>query len=1040
MVDRWRLETHCFHLPFGEVTITLQDVEMLLRLRVDGLAVTSSFPKELVKSGVTHVMISLVLGLTKGLEFLVNLVLKLLEMLRYEELTGYFVLPLIWLIDTDLQAPTSCAVVLAADDYDELILLLNCHQIDCAAMGDTDRSWMYGKRNTFEYRQGVENFLKYAEENKSKNGEEFLVCPCCDCKNLRKFRSSEQVKSHLICRGFKKGYDRWIWHGESVLPSTSTSDNRIDNDEENDDNEKNVDTDTNGESDRIDELIRAIQGNFSEVPHVLESLLVDLEKPLFSGCSRFTKLYAVLKLYKLKAENGWSNKSFTQLLELLKDMLPNDNELPISTYEAKKILCPLGMEIKEIHACPNDCVLYWKEYSDLHVCPKCGVSRYKIKGVDDGCEGKKGPPVKVLWYLPIILRIKRLFANPIDAKYLQWHAEGRKNDGKLRHPADSLQWRNIDRAFPKFGNENRNLRLGLCTGGMNSHGNINSRHNTWPVLLVAYNLPPWLCMNRKYIMLSLLISGPKQPGNNIDVYLAPLVEDLKMLWNEGVTVFDAYSQTNFTLRAMIFCTINDFSTYDNLSGYNTKGAKACPICEDETNDLWLSNSKKNVFMNHQIFLPTGHPYRKKIKCFNGKVETRVARFPLSGRAGKTKDDINARKDMVEMGIQDKLAPQESGKRTYLLPACYTMSEIEKTSFCACLNDVKHMLPVAIRDVLPKHVRHAIIKLCFFFNVICSKVVDIEVLDDLQTDVCLRCMYPFERFMKILKGYLKNQFQPEGSIIESYVAEEVIEFCTDYLANVESSGVPKSRHEGKLTGKGTIGLKLVSQRAEIRDKAHLVVLQHESEVHPYFGEHLSILRHENPSKSEKWVTNEHNRTFIRWLKDRVMQELSKVPNNISETVKWLAYGPGILVFCYEAYEINGYTFYTKRKDDKSSVQNSGVTVEALSRDYSSARDAEPVDVAMPYYGVIEEIWALDFATFRIPLFRCSWVDNIRGVRIDDLGFTLVDFDQLGYQDEPFILASQAKQEKEILLTLEMLWMKKNIITLMKHFHFLLAFKL
>nr|GMD74524.1 serine/threonine-protein phosphatase 7 long form homolog [Ipomoea batatas] len=45
MVDRWRPETHCFQLPFGEVTITLQDVEMLLGLRVDGLPVTNSFPK-----------------------------------------------------------------------------------------------------------------------------------------------------------------------------------------------------------------------------------------------------------------------------------------------------------------------------------------------------------------------------------------------------------------------------------------------------------------------------------------------------------------------------------------------------------------------------------------------------------------------------------------------------------------------------------------------------------------------------------------------------------------------------------------------------------------------------------------------------------------------------------------------------------------------------------------------------------------------------------------------------------------------------------
>ena len=49
-----------------------------------------------------------------------------------------------------------------------------------------------------------------------------------------------------------------------------------------------------------------------------------------------------------------------------------------------------------------------------------------------------------------------------------------------------------------------------------------------------------------------MISGPKQPGKDIDVYLAPLIEDLKMLWNEGVDVFDAYKKETFKLRALFF--------------------------------------------------------------------------------------------------------------------------------------------------------------------------------------------------------------------------------------------------------------------------------------------------------------------------------------------------------------------------------------------------------------------------------------------------------------------------------------------------------
>jgi Transposase family tnp2 len=77
-------------------------------------------------------------------------------------------------------------------------------------------------------------------------------------------------------------------------------------------------------------------------------------------------------------------------------------------------------------------------------------------------------------------------------------------------------------------------------------------------------------MKRKYIMLSLLISGPKQSGNDIDVYLAPLLEDLNKLWKDGVRIFDAYLKEYFILRAVIFCTINDFSAYGNLSGHRTK--------------------------------------------------------------------------------------------------------------------------------------------------------------------------------------------------------------------------------------------------------------------------------------------------------------------------------------------------------------------------------------------------------------------------------------------------------------------------------------
>lgn len=68
-------------------------------------------------------------------------------------------------------------------------------------------------------------------------------------------------------------------------------------------------------------------------------------------------------------------------------------------------------------------------------------------------------------------------------------------------------------------------------------------HSTWP-----YNLPPWMCMKQPYFMLSLLIPGPSAPGNNIDIYLQPLIADL---WDVGVETYDASIKQNFQFRITV---------------------------------------------------------------------------------------------------------------------------------------------------------------------------------------------------------------------------------------------------------------------------------------------------------------------------------------------------------------------------------------------------------------------------------------------------------------------------------------------------------
>jgi len=160
----------------------------------------------------------------------------------------------------------------------------------------------------------------------------------------------------------------------------------------------------------------------------------------------------------------------------------------------------------------------------------------------------------------------------------------------VRHSAYCTQWKKIDGLYPDFGKKARNLRLGLASDGMNPYGNLSTQHNSWPVLLVIYNLPPWLCMKRKYMMLSMMISCLRQPGNDIDVYLSPLIEDLRKLWGEGVLVFDGFRNKTFEMCAMHFCTISDFPAYWNLSGYSVKVHHACPILKGYTKNLHRSEA------------------------------------------------------------------------------------------------------------------------------------------------------------------------------------------------------------------------------------------------------------------------------------------------------------------------------------------------------------------------------------------------------------------------------------------------------------------
>ena len=92
-------------------------------------------------------------------------------------------------------------------------------------------------------------------------------------------------------------------------------------------------------------------------------------------------------------------------------------------------------------------------------------------------------------------------------KDLIWHAEKREFNGKMHHPSYSPSWKLVDHKWSNFASKPRNLRFAISVDGINPHSSLSNKHTCWPILMIINNLPPWLCVKRKFIMLSLLILG-----------------------------------------------------------------------------------------------------------------------------------------------------------------------------------------------------------------------------------------------------------------------------------------------------------------------------------------------------------------------------------------------------------------------------------------------------------------------------------------------------------------------------------------------------
>ncbi|XP_060969773.1 uncharacterized protein LOC133036997 [Cannabis sativa] len=320
--------------------------------------------------------------------------------------------------------------------------------------------------------------------------------------------------------------------------------------------------------------------------------------------------------------------------------------------------------------------------------------------------------------------------------------------------------------------------------------------------------------------------------------------------------------------------------------------------------------------------------------------------------------------------------------------------------------LQRLLPAGIRKFLKKEIRDTIIELCVYFKQLCSRTLHVSDLEKMQTNILTilckletifppaffdimvhvvmhlpkeailggpvqyRWMYPIERSMSVYKQYVRNRARPEGSIAESFVVNEALTFCSMYFREVETrfnrpdrnndivQNMPTRqfsvfKHVGRPIGMRTVDtLPMQSKR-----KAEWYILNNCTEVEPYINEHKELLQARGVGNIETVQETE----FPEWFKTQINELRLTNQGAVSDELYAIANPANTAIYFYPGCIVNGIKFLVKERDDNRKTQNSGV----------------------------------------------MWFDT-NGSRMDSDGvITSICVNRQWYQNEPFILASQAK---------------------------------
>lgn len=243
--------------------------------------------------------------------------------------------------------------------------------------------------------------------------------------------------------------------------------------------------------------------------------------------------------------------------------------------------------------------------------------------------------------------------------------------------------------------------------------------------------------------------------------------------------------------------------------------------------------------------------------------------------------------------------------------------------------------------------------------------------------------------------------PEGSIAESYLAEESMTFCSRFLQNVETKSNRPDRYiDGFLNAPTDITLTTLQQK-----QLHQCILFDLESVEPYRNKHLKQLKVMFPKHTQLRLENLHFKQFADWFKKH-MSEAQQSDTDLNS----ISRGPSCFASIYSGYIMNGLKFQTSELTNRRSTQNNGIFLSATTSTYAKSPNDAPLVAEIEYHGLLENVFEICYGhTTKYCLFECKWYDPGKaGTKVDDFGVVSVNTTRGKFGKEPFILANQAQQ--------------------------------